>query len=121
MISRRNLLGAGATAFTIAKPWMVRGAGKEKLTAGLVGCGGRGTQAVVDLLTGVENIEFVAMADIFEDHLEGSLKNLRNPKYLARHAGITVERDGKQVTLNADEVVASIAPRVKVQPDRHFV
>ncbi|HJZ99546.1 MAG TPA: Gfo/Idh/MocA family oxidoreductase [Candidatus Solibacter sp.] len=119
-LTRRAIMGA-ASAFTIIKPHLVRGAGKEKLTAGLVGCGGRGTQAVVDLLTGVENIEFVAMADIFEDHLEGSLKNLRNPKYLARHAGITVERDGKQVSLNADEVVASIAPRVKVQPDRHFV
>src|SRR5262245_62869628 len=108
MISRRNLLGASATAFTIAKPWMVRAAGKEKLKAGLVGCGGRGTQAVMDLLTGAENVELVAMADIFEDHLEGSLGNLRNPKYLSRHAGITVERDGQQVTLSAEDVVKSI-------------
>src|SRR5207302_2039297 len=119
-LSRRHLLG-GAAAFTIVQPHLVRGAGKEKLRAGLVGCGGRGTQATVDMLTGNENVELVAMADIFEDHLEGALKNLRDPKYLSRHAGITVERDGKQVTLNAEEVVASIGPRVKVQPDRHFV
>jgi predicted dehydrogenase len=103
------------------KPHLVRGAGKEKLKAGLVGCGGRGTQAVMDLLTGAENVELVAMADIFEDHLEGSLKNLRDPKYLSRHAGITVERDGQQVTLNAEGVAASVTPRLKVQPDRHFV
>src|ERR1041384_5543141 len=121
MISRRNLLGASATAFTIAKPWMVRAAGKEKLKAGIVGCGGRGTQAVVDMLTGAEKVELVTMADIFEDHLEGALNNLRNPKYIARHAGITVERDGKQVAMSAEDLVASVGPRVKVQPDRHFV
>src|ERR1035437_3032392 len=82
-ISRRSLLTAGAAAFTIVQPQLVRGAGKEKLRAGLVGCGGRGTQATMDLLTGNENVELVAMADIFEDHLEGALRNLRDPKYLA--------------------------------------
>src|SRR5437016_10400460 len=112
LVSRRTVLGA-AGAFTLVKPHLVRGAGKEKLKAGLVGCGGRGTQAVMDLLTGAENVELVAMADIFEDHLEGSLKNLRDSKYLSRHAGITVERDGQQVTLNAEQVAGSVAPRVK--------
>ena len=110
-----------ASAFTIIKPNLVRGAGKEKLSAGLVGCGGRGTQAVVDLLTGVENIEFVAMADIFEDHLEGSLKQLRDPKYISRHNGITVERSGQPTVMNAESLVASISPRIKVQPEYHFV
>ena len=38
----------------IIKPELVRGAGKEKLKAGLVGCGGRGTQAVVDMMRGTE-------------------------------------------------------------------
>jgi predicted dehydrogenase len=99
-LSRRAVLGASA-AFTLVKPHLVRGAGKEKLKAGLVGCGGRGTQAVVDMLTGAENVELVAMADIFEDHLEGALKNLRDPKFLS--------------------LVASVGPRVKVQPDHHFV
>ena len=77
-VSRRSLLTAGAAAFTIIQPHLVRGAGKEKLRAGLVGCGGRGTQATMDLLTGNENVELVAMADVFEDHLEGALKNLRD-------------------------------------------
>src|ERR1700694_301367 len=93
---KSTAVGATATAFEIIKPELVRGAGKEKLRAGLVGCGGRGRQAVVDLLTGAENVEVVAMADIFEDHLEGSLKNLRDAKFISRHAGITVERDGAQ-------------------------
>src|SRR5690242_16265596 len=123
-VSRRSLLRgatAAASAFTLIKPHLVRGAGKEKLRAGLVGCGGRGTQAVVDTLTGNDDLELVAMADIFEGHLEGSLKQLRDPKYLARHAGITVEREGQPKQMSAEDLVASIGPRVKVEPDRHFV
>jgi predicted dehydrogenase len=123
-ISRRSLLrgtAAGASAFTLIKPHLVRGAGKEKLKAGLVGCGGRGTQAVVDMLTGNENVELVAMADIFEDHLESSLKQLRDPKYISRHSGITVERDGQPKEMSAADLVASIGPRVQVKPDAHFV
>jgi predicted dehydrogenase len=123
-VTRRSLLRSSAglgAAFTIVKPHLVRGAGKEKLRAGLVGCGGRGTQAVVDSLTGNENIELVAMADVFEDHLENSLKTLRDPKYIGRHAGITVERDGKPKEMTAQDLVESIQPRIQVQPDRHFV
>lgn len=118
-ISRRSLLG-GASAFTIVKPFQVRGAGKETLRAGLVGCGGRGTQAVVDMLTGNENVELVAMADIFEDHLASSLKSLADPKFLALHAGITVERGGQAKQMTGEELAASILPRIKVDPDWRF-
>lgn len=67
----------GAGAFTIIRPELVRGAGKEKLRAGLIGCGGRGTQAVENLFTGDPNVELVAVGDVFEDRQEGSLKRLR--------------------------------------------
>src|SRR5574340_1428456 len=105
-LSRRNFVGTSVSAFTILKPELVRGAGKEKLKAGLVGCGGRGTQATVDMLTGNENVELVAMADVFEDHLEGSLKRLRDPKYIGRHAGIEVERKGQQHQMTREELVS---------------
>ncbi len=74
--SRRTLLTSamGAAAFTIVKPELVRGAGNEKLKYGLIGCGGRGTQAVQNVLTGCDNVEIVAMADIFEDRLEDSIR-----------------------------------------------
>ena len=123
-ISRRSLLrnvAAAGSAFTIVKPHLVRGAGKEKLRAGIVGCGGRGTQAVVDMLTGNENIELVAMADVFEDHLEDSLKKLRDPKFVSLHKGIIVERDGQAKEMSAEDLTASITPRIKVEPDHHFV
>jgi predicted dehydrogenase len=117
-VSRRAVVGAAA--FTILRPELVRGAGKEKLRAGVIGCGGRGTQAVADLLTGAENVELVAMADLFEDHLESSLKNLRDPKFIGKQAGIRVERNGEWREQTAEELVKSVAPRVAVKPEYHF-
>lgn len=124
-VSRRSVLKGSASlgaasAFTIVRPHMVRAAGKERLRAGLVGCGGRGTQAVVDMLTGDENVELVAMADVFEDKLERSLARLREPRTLGRHAGITVDRGGQPRQVTAEDLVASIQPRIKVAPDHHF-
>ena len=54
-VSRRSFLtsaAAGATAFQIIKPELVRGQGNAKLRAGLVGCGGRGTAAISNVLNG---------------------------------------------------------------------
>ncbi|PYT25402.1 MAG: gfo/Idh/MocA family oxidoreductase [Acidobacteria bacterium] len=116
-LSRRSFL---TTTSALA---MARGASStDRLKAGLVGCGGRGTQAVVNLLTGNENVELVAVADVFEDHLETSLDRLRNnTKYLSRDAGITVERNGKPVEMSAEDLVRSLQPRIKVDPEHHFV
>lgn len=77
--SRRSFLSSamGTAAFTIVKPELVRGAGNEKLKYGLIGCGGRGTQAMQNLLTGCDNVEIVAMGDVFEDHLEDSIRKTR--------------------------------------------
>ncbi|MGH9628569.1 MAG: Gfo/Idh/MocA family protein [Bryobacteraceae bacterium] len=107
-ISRRSFLqksasiGASTTAFTIIKPELVRGAGNEMLKAGVVGCGGRGTQAAIDFLTGTENTQVVAMADIFEDKLEGSLSKLRsNPKAAALQERIKVDPDNRFIGFEA--------------------
>jgi predicted dehydrogenase len=81
-ITRRSFFGkstaagVSAAAFTLIRPELVRGAGNERLKAGLIGCGGRGTQAVIDLMTGTENVELIAMGDAFPDHLEASRKKL---------------------------------------------
>jgi myo-inositol 2-dehydrogenase / D-chiro-inositol 1-dehydrogenase len=97
-LRRSTAVGAGATTFTIVKPELVRGFAPEKLKAGLVGCGGRGTEAAAQLLHGNPNVELVAMGDIFEDKLENSLKSIReNRKY------------------------PNLAGRVKVEPDHHFI
>ena len=115
---RRSLsAGAAASAFTIIRPELVRGAGPERLRAGLVGCGGRGTGAAIDLLTADQTVELVAMGDIFEDKLQKSLTNLRDPNFLSgaspKHAA---EFRGQPLT----ELVDSICKRVKVDPEHSF-
>jgi predicted dehydrogenase len=102
-LSRRSFLKGstaatvGATAFTFIKPELVRGSGNERLRIGLIGCGRRGTQAAQQCLFGNENVELVAMGDLFEDKLESSLKDLReNQTY-------------------------KIADKVKVDPEHRFV
>ncbi len=78
--TRRSILGA-SSAFLYVKPQLVRGAGDEKLKAGVIGLGGRGRQAVADLLTADERAEVVGVADIFEDKREGNLRWLKtDPK-----------------------------------------
>ena len=49
-MKRSTGVTAGAAAFTIIKPELVRGAGNEKLKAGLVGCGGRGIYIIRSLM-----------------------------------------------------------------------
>jgi len=122
--SRRSFLskslaaGAAASAFTILKSELVRGAGKERLRAGLVGCGGRGTGAAIDLLTADPHVELVAMGDIFDDKLKASLANLRDPKFLAEESPKRVaEFTGKPLA----ELVESIQKRVVVDPEHFFV
>src|SRR5947208_4610404 len=110
--------GAAATGFTIIKPELVRGAGKERLRAGLVGCGGRGTGAAADLLSADPNVELVAMGDIFEDKLHASLAVLRDPERLM-HASPkqAAEFTGQPV----NELVDSIRKRVTADPEHCFV
>jgi len=81
-MTRRTFLkksaGAGGTGFLIIQPQLVRGAGPAKLKAGLVGCGGRGTGAATQFLQGNDNVELVALSDVFEDRQEQCLTRLRN-------------------------------------------
>lgn len=52
-------------------------AGSDKLRIGLVGCGGRGTDAVSDCMRAAENVEIFAMADLFKDRVDNSLAALK--------------------------------------------
>ncbi|MCS7315053.1 MAG: Gfo/Idh/MocA family oxidoreductase [Bryobacteraceae bacterium] len=117
--SRRRFLqaSAGAAAFTIVRPELVRGWGQAKLRAGLIGVGGRGTGAVRDILTGCPNVEVVAMADIFEDHLEKNLARLKsNPQFADRvkvdpeHRFIGFDAYKKLIATDVDIVMLCTPP-----------
>src|SRR5256885_6088883 len=51
-------------------------AGSDTLKLALIGCGGRGSGAADQALSTEGSVKLVAMADVFKDHLEGSLHNL---------------------------------------------
>jgi len=66
--------------------------GSDVLRIGLVGCGGRGTGAAADALQADPNVRLVAMADLFEDRLKGSLAILRKDEGIAKKVAVTPER-----------------------------
>jgi len=49
----------------------------DTLRVGLIGCGGRGSQAANQALTADKNAVLTAMGDVFEDQLQKSLQGLR--------------------------------------------
>ena len=126
--SRRSFLSSamtGAAAFQIVKPELVRGAGKEKLKAGLVGAGGRGTQAIQNILTGCDNVELVAIADVFEDRLEECLRKSKALKpELSDRVKVDAEHrfvgfDSYKKIINSDVDIVMLATYPAYRP-MHF-
>ena len=50
----------------------------KKLKLSVVGCGGRGSGAVVQALTADDNVELISMADTFRDRIDSSLKGIKD-------------------------------------------
>ncbi len=70
--------GAMASSLTIARS--AHAAGDDVLKVGLIGCGGRGSGAVVNALNADKNNKLTAMADVFDGRLKGSLQRLKKSK-----------------------------------------
>jgi len=86
----------------------------DTLKIALVGCGGRGSGAANQALSTGESVKLVAVADVHEDRLNGSLKDLQN-----RHKEkVEVKADGKflgfeaykQAIAMADVVILATPP-----------
>ncbi len=50
----------------------------KKLKLAVVGCGGRGSGAVVQALNADDNVELISMADAFRDRIDSSLKSIQD-------------------------------------------
>ncbi|RYD37420.1 MAG: Gfo/Idh/MocA family oxidoreductase [Verrucomicrobiaceae bacterium] len=78
---RRTILKAGAAgvaAGLVAFPNVSFGQLESKrLKLGLIGCGGRGTGAAQDAMKADSNVELYAVGDVFQESIDGSLRNLK--------------------------------------------
>ena len=81
-ISRRTFVGSAAAASLatlLATPKNVFAAGaSDKIRIGLIGAGDRGTVSagIIDCAEADQNIELVALGDLFTDHLEAAPANI---------------------------------------------
>ncbi len=79
-ISRREFLTtSAAVGATLVAPSLLKASsGRATLRLGLIGCGGRGTGAVMDAVAADDDVVLYAMGDVFEDRLRGSEQYLRS-------------------------------------------
>lgn len=92
--SRRSFVQttAAVAAAGLAMPRNLRATttNMDTIRVGVIGCGGRGTGAVTDCLRPGNNVELVAMGDLFPDRLASSRANLarrasENPAFAAMY------------------------------------
>ena len=81
-VNRRDFVKSSAALMggLVAAPVAMRAGafidGDDAIKIGLIGCGGRGTGAIVQALNSGQNVKLVAMADAFKDRLEKSYTNI---------------------------------------------
>lgn len=111
------LTGAAALA-PLALPGGVHAAGSDVIRIGLIGCGGRGTEAAANAMNAGPDVRLVAMADIFQERLAASLDQLRRTK------GAQVQVNGERAFVGFDayeKVLASDVDVVLITPCSHFI
>ena len=120
---RRSAVASAALASTSAAiaPQAVHAAGSDELRVGLVGCGGRGTGAARQALEADKNVKLIAMADVFEDRLQTSLKALQNIESVSTKIDVPRERqfvgfNAYQQLLNGDVDVVLLATPPHFRP-----
>jgi len=104
--SRRDFLkttavAAGAVAATQLSLPAVHAAGSDFIKVGLIGCGGRGNGAAVNVLEAAKGVTIHALGDVFQFQVDGTrhrlehfVKNEKSGK-TARELGNTVDVEGR--------------------------
>ena len=126
VLSRRDFgkqtaLGATALAgFGILNS--THAAEESPLKIGLIGCGGRGTDAVRNAIAASNKVQLIAMQDYFENRIKSSLSELQKNENIKENikvdpANIFVGRDGykKLVELKLDYVIIASPPGFKAE------
>ncbi len=96
-LKRSALAGAAAAAGGLSLARSAHAAGSDVLRVALVGAGGRGTGAAMNILSTKANVRLVAVADAFEDRVEAAVKNLA----AGQKARVDVPKDRRFAGLDA--------------------
>lgn len=91
----------------------------KKLKAGLVGCGHRGTGALLNFLSSGYGLEVVALADVFEDKVEACRTRLKKYKIELDDDKCFVGFDAYERLMESDIDVVLLATPPHFRPD-HF-
>ena len=107
---------AGSTAMAGSLMSNVHADGPDVIRVGLIGCGGRGSEAAAQCLRGGPNVRLTAMGDAFRDRLQGSLNGLRNDNAIRENVDVPAARQFvgldayEGVIQNCDLVVLATPP-----------
>jgi len=122
--SRREFLKtssvlAGAAALgTLPVDRSAHAAGSEPIRIGLIGCGGRGTEAAINAMNAGKDVRLVAMADVFKERLEASRERLK----AAKPDQVALDEDHCFIGFDAfRQLIASGVDAVLVTPASHFI
>jgi predicted dehydrogenase len=93
-------------------------AGSDMIKIGLVGCGERGSGAAINAMNAGKDVQLVAMADLFRDQLDKSLKGLKTQK----PDQVVVKDDHCFTGFDAyKELIASSVDAVLIAPTSGFI
>ena len=95
-LTRRQFAQASAAAASFAILHSRMGSAQDNsdtIRIGLIGCGGRGGGAVLNCLQGNDNVKLVALADAFEDRLQGTRKKMEAEKRRDMRGEIEINDD----------------------------
>jgi predicted dehydrogenase len=92
----------------------------QALRAGVVGCGGRGSGAAIDFLNAGPNLSVVAVADVFQDRIDGIRGKLKEEKEVeVDDANCFVGFDAYKRLLEVDLDIVILATPPYFRPE-HF-
>ncbi len=112
------LLAGTAVAGQLSLSQSAHAAGSGTIKIGLIGCGGRGTEAANNAMNAGKDIQLVAMADIFRERLEASREQLKGK----RTDQVAVDNDHCFIGFEAyKQVIASGVDVVLITPASHFI
>ncbi len=97
-LTKTTVAAGAALAGHLGLAPAVHAAGSDTIKVGLIGCGGRGTGAADNVLHSAKNVSIVALADAFEDRLNGCrnrLQDIARNDERVKELGNTVDVEGR--------------------------